>query len=515
MTFTLKHNSQWDRFIKGMKATPHYIQWSLIFIFVLALYTVTLAPDLTWQDQGEYQVHVAHCILNRPGDVVRVHPLYIITAHYLGRLGLFNYAYAANLVSAIFTAVTVANIYLLLFRLVDRIWPAVLAALTFALAHSVWFLGVQAQTYGMANAAMTTGLLFALAYQKSQKAEYLLWMGFAFGLGISVHLMSQIAFAVIMVWLLTGCIRKRVSIWAFPAVVLFWTAGACLLWMAMALEYHRSGDWAATLQSTIWGKWGAAVFNLGDLPRLIKRSAQFFVLNFPTPLVLLAVPGIIFSFTRFNNIVMARLLLSLTIIYGLFALRYDIPNQNNFFLPMYLFVSIYIGLGFAYTFRRQLIFWGMVTAVLLLSIPPAYVVISNYASEESLDLGTNRHIPYRDEYAYYLLPWQHQQTGPRRFAEATLKSAPQDAVILADKTTLPPLQYLHDIEMVRLDVEILLLPDKTVVQNLRPGQRRVFTISNVPGYYPTWVKDPGNLRPFPISKTEHIFEIDQGEFEDE
>ncbi len=515
MTYTMKNSSPWDRFIKGSKATPHYIHWCLLFVFVLALYTVTLAPDLTWQDQGEYQVHVAHCILNRPGDVVRVHPLFIITAHYLGRLGLFNYAYAANLVSAIFTAVTVANIYLLLYRLVDRVWPAVLGALTFALAHSVWFLGVQAQTYGMANAAMTTGLLFALAFQKSKKAEYLLWMGFAFGLGVSVHMMSQIAFGVIMVWLLIGCVRKRVSIRAFLAVILFWTAGACLLWMAMALEYHRSGDGAGALQSAIWGKWGAAVFNLGDLPRLIKRSAQFFVLNFPTPLVLLTIPGIIFSFTRFHNIVIARLLLSLTIIYGLFALRYDIPNQNNFFLPMYLFVSIYIGLGFAYAFPRQRIFWGTVTAVLLLSIPPAYLVISHYARQRSLDLGTNRHIPYRDVYAYYLLPWQHRQRGPRLFAEATFKTVPQDAIILADKTALPPLQYLHEVEMVRPDVDILLLPDKFTIQNLRLAQRRVFTISNVKGYYPAWVKDPENLIRFPISTTEHIFEIANEEFENE
>ena len=506
--------NKFDRTVRQLKIGPQYMHWGLVFIIVLALYVLTLAPDLTWQDQGEYQVHAAHCILNRPGDVVRVHPLYIILAHYLGRVGIISFAYGANLISAIFTAVTVANIYLLVFRLLGRIWPAALSAFTFALAHSVWFVGVQAQTYSMANAAMTVGLLFALAYQKSHKLEYLLWMGFSFGLGISVHLMSQIAFAVIMVWLIIGCVRKRVSIWAFLVVVLFWTAGACMLWMAMTLEYHRCGDWAATLQSAIWGKWGSAVFNLGELPRLCKRSVQFFVLNFPTLLVLLAVPGIVFSFTRFNNIVVARLLLACTILYGLFAARYDIPNQNHFFLPMYLFVSIYIGLGFAYTFQRQGIFWTLMTAILLAAIPPTYLVISNYARQRQIHLGTNRHIPYRDEYAYYLLPWQHQQTGPRLFADATLKSLPQDAVILADKTTLPPLQYLHEVEMVRPDVEILLLPNKITIQNIRLAHRRVFTISNVKGYYPPWVKDPGNLIGFPISKTEHIFEIAPEEFED-
>ena len=70
--------SKLDRSVGRLKTVPQKVHWGLIFVVVLALYIVTLAPDLTWQDQGEYQVHVAQCILNRPGDVVRVHPLYII-----------------------------------------------------------------------------------------------------------------------------------------------------------------------------------------------------------------------------------------------------------------------------------------------------------------------------------------------------------------------------------------------------------------------------------------------------
>ena len=65
---------------------------------------------------------MAKCNLSRPGDVVRVHPLFIVTAHGLGRLGPWNYAYAANLTSALFTAVTVANIFLLVFALTGSTW---------------------------------------------------------------------------------------------------------------------------------------------------------------------------------------------------------------------------------------------------------------------------------------------------------------------------------------------------------------------------------------------------------
>ena len=91
---------------------------------------------------------------------------------------------------------------------------------------------------------------------------------------------------------------------------------------------------------------------------------------------------------------------------------------------------------------------------------------------------------------------------------------PKNAVILADKTTVPPLQYIQEIEKTRPDVDIYTPTDKVTIQNLDLAERRVFTISNVKGYYPAWVQNPENLIPFPISDTEHIFEIAREEFKD-
>jgi len=246
--------------------------WLAVFACALTLYVMTLAPDLTWQDQGDYQYQAAKCNLNRPGDVVRIHPLFIITSHLVGRLGIWSYARAANLVSAIFTAVTVANVYLVVFRLCAGAWPAVLAAFTFAFAHSVWFLGVQAQTYGMANAALSGGLLSILAYLERRQRRFLFLTGLLFGLGISVHLMSQVGFAVIMAWLVAKCIRREIPIRTIAAVIMSWALGALLLWIVMAIEYKRSGDLAGTIASAIWGRWAEAIFNVKRLGLLLKRS---------------------------------------------------------------------------------------------------------------------------------------------------------------------------------------------------------------------------------------------------
>lgn len=481
--------------------------WLIALACALTLYVLTLAPDVVWQDQGDYQVQAAQCNLNRPGDVVRVHPLFIVTAHLVGRLGIFSYAYAANLVSAVFAAVTVANVYLLVYMLTGRTGAGALSAAVLALAHSIWFLGVQAQTYSMANAAMSLGLVLTLAYLRSRRPAHLWAMGAAFGLGISAHIMSQIGFAVIMVWLLGRVTRRQMWPRTYLGILLAWAAGAALLWIVMAIEYQRSGDLWSTITSALWGRWERHVFNVARLGILLKRSAQFFVLNFPTPLVLLAVPGILLSFRRLAEPVIARLLLWMAIVYGLFAVRYDVPNMNNFFLPMYLLVAVYVGLGWAFLVSRRRLLWGTAAGVLLLCIPPTYYGLSELARGQQIPLGTRRHIPYRDEYAYYLRPWQHNQTGPRRLAEELFAQLPPRSILLADMTTLAPLQYVHHVEGKRPDLYVL--PLSARLEKLRVPLAdgvSLFTVSDVPGYYPKWARADW-LHEYPISAEEHIFRI--------
>ena len=482
--------------------------WGAVLLCALVLYFLTLAPDLTWQDQGDYQYQAAKCNLNRPGDVVRVHPLFIVSSHLAGRLGLWSYARAASIVSAIFTAVTVANVYLLVYWLCGRVWPAVLSASTFAMAHSVWFLGVQAQTYSMANAALSGGLLLVLAYLATRRLGLLYLMGLVFGLGISAHMMSQVGFAVIMVWLAAKCARREISIRSIAAVILSWAIGAFLLWVVMVIEYRRSGDMAGTVASAIWGEWGGAVFNVGRWGILLKKSVLFFVLNFPTPLVLLAIPGVWFSFRRLKSRTVARLFIVCTVAYALFAVRYDVPNQNNFFLPMYMFVSIYIGLGFAFLMKKNLLLRRVVTGLLLIAIPPTYLGLSGYARANDIALGTRRHVPYRDVYEYYLLPWQHGQAGPRRLVNEVFEKVPWGAVLLLDTTLAPAFRYAHEIESQRSDISVFRFHEiKESWRDVMRNGRRLFAFSDVEGYYPLWVESKQWLKPFAVSDSECIFEI--------
>jgi hypothetical protein len=173
---------------------------------------------------------------------------------------------------------------------------------------------------------------------------------------------------------------------------------------------------------------------------------------------------------------------------------------------MYMMVSLYIGLGFSRWSQNRPGLWTIVTAVLLGAVPLMYPVISNLAESQKMDLGTRRHIPYRDEYPYYLIPWQQHQTGPRYLVTQLFEKLPSKSIVLADRTTISALHYAQQIEHGREDLQILStetpideLPSFLVNENIH-----LFTLSNVTGYFPIWARD---FTPFALSDSEQIWEI--------
>ncbi len=448
-----------------------YISVVLAGLLAFVLYWLTLAPDLVWQDQGDYQVQAAQLTLRIPGDVVRVHPLYIIFAHYLGRITPWGYAYAANLTSAIFAALGIAGLFALM-RVLTRgaLLPAIISAGICALGHTYWFMATQAQTYSMSNAFTIWGLLFTILYCLHQQRSYLYLACFIFGLGISVHNMSQIAFVVLAGYLAYNLIKRKISAAALLCCILLWLAGAMFWVQTIALEYQAGGDLPGSLQSAIYGRWGKAVFNAGDMLHLALRSGQFLLLNFPTPLLLLALPGLIYS-RQMTARPVAVILAAALILYILFAFRYNVPNQNHFFMPAYILLCVYIGLGWQYLSGYCPRAAALAALVLVLLMIPTYAGISYAAERVGFKWGSNfRHIPYRDLYNYYLEPWQQDQIGPRKMVTEILGVLPQDAVLVVDSTPISAFEYAIEIEGQRPDIILVDLndfdwekyPDRTV-----------------------------------------------------
>ncbi|AQQ72228.1 hypothetical protein SMSP2_02609 [Limihaloglobus sulfuriphilus] len=485
----------------------HMKYWLAVFVVFLGIYIYTLAPDVVWQDQGDYQYRSAVNEYEFPGDVVRAHPLYVVIAHAVGRLTPMSYAYAANFTSAFFAAISVANVFVIVYFLTGRSLAGILAAGLYGLAHTTWFNAVQAQTYSMSAACLSLSYLLFIMYRRYPRCVYLLLIGFVSGLGMSTHIMSQIGFAVIFCSLFymmcKGPLPWKHLLW----LALLWFAGAFMLWHVMWLEFERTGELFATIASAVWGKWGGAVFNFGRVFHLAKQSFMFFVLNFPTPLVLLAVLGVVRAKGILkDNVIFWSLLVSLGL-YVLFAFRYDIPNQNNFFLPAYMLVAIYAGLGLSRLFKRDTVLLSAAIMTLFVLEILTYPAISHIARSRQMSIGTRRTVPYRDEYSYYLIPWQQNQTGPRQLFTELFDILPKEAVLLVDSTVYDPLMYVIAAENPRPDIFVYkpyAAPD--IIEVHRRMGCRFYVVSKHPAYIPDWV-EPDELAAVELPGGAQIYEI--------
>ncbi|MFH1848944.1 MAG: DUF2723 domain-containing protein [archaeon] len=148
-------------------------------VIAFAVYVLTLAPDVYWEDSGElitaaYTLGIAH----HTG-----YPLYVMTGKLFSLIPAGSIAYRLNLMSAFFAAGTVALIYLCARRIMERDY-ALLAALAFAFSRTFWGQATFAEVYTLNSFLMILAvyLLFTL---KSR----LYLVALTVGLGAANHVM--------------------------------------------------------------------------------------------------------------------------------------------------------------------------------------------------------------------------------------------------------------------------------------------------------------------------------------
>ena len=145
----------------------------------LAVYLQTLLPGTGWGDIARFQ-YVARVwgIPHRFG-----YPLYIALSRLFGALPVGDLAYRINLMSAMFAALAVVTVYLLVVLLAGSRVGAVAAALAFAFSRAFWGQAVVAEVYSLNAFLIGAVLLILLLWQRSRRPAWLY-------LGIGLYALS-------------------------------------------------------------------------------------------------------------------------------------------------------------------------------------------------------------------------------------------------------------------------------------------------------------------------------------
>jgi hypothetical protein len=481
-----------NKFFISRNLTVNYV---VVLLAAAVLYTATCAPGPLWQDSGMYQYRIWHNDIEGKLGLALSHPLYHIIGIGAKYIPLSEFAYRVNLISAVAAAFTIANLFLLLRLWLGKNLPAVLAAITLALSWTIWQFASIAEVYTLYSALLFAELIMLLQYVKTRRVGFLYLLALFNGLAIADHMWGIIPFTCYVVFVVVLLVQKQIRLRNLAVFIGLWIIGAAPYEYLIIKNTIQTGDFTATVASAFFGKsWCGNVLNMRLSARLVKENLIFMAYNFPTPNCLFFFAGLyalkkVSPSRSFRNI-----LLALLILFFVFAFRYTVPDRYAFFMPFYCLVSVLIGVGFnsLVTQPNRKILCRIVFILALLPIP-AYIIAPVVAQKMQFNLSTKRDIPCRNEYIWFLRPWQTGYNGPEQFAKQALSDVEKEAIIIADGTTVYPLWYIQEVKGTAPDVKIvsnhgsyespIAFPTAETIGKL-VAERAVYVVSPVVGYCP-------------------------------
>ena len=465
----------------------------------LALYVVSCAPGMLWQDSGLIQYRIWQNDIEGFLGLALSHPLFYILAIGAKYVPVGEFTHRVNLVSAVAAAVAVANMFLFVRLWLGRNLPAVVAAVTLAVSHTFWHHASILETYTLWAALFLAELIMLLQYTRTNRLRYLYWLGLLSGLSISVHMLAAIPLLCYAVFIASLLAKKEICARNLGVVVLLCIVGALPYEILIARNMIQTGDIGGTLASAFFGqRWRGAVLNTSLSMRIVKENILYILFNFPTPNVLLLFAGCLAMFKMSLHKGLRNVLVGSIVLFFLFAFRYTVPDRYTFFIPFYCAASILIGLGAH--FLQERVKWRVLAfLVLFFGLIPVgvYAAAPTLAEKMQINIGTRDDIPYRDDSEYFLRPWKTGYTGADRFADEALALVEENAVICADITTAAPLLLAREVKGLRPDVAIV---SGTINSEDAPRfdaqslgrllkDRPIYVVSIRPGYCPEFLLD--------------------------
>jgi hypothetical protein len=492
----MKETSRQAESVPSGHVLPLYL---IVLVTAGALYIVTCAPAILWQDSGRFVYRVWHNDIQGKFGLALAHPLYIMIGIGIKHIPIGDLAYRVNLISAVFGAVAVANIFLLLRLWLGKSVPAVIAAVTLALSHTFWFHASIAETYTLYIALLTGELIMLLRYTQSKRVGYLYWLGLLNGLAIADHMFALISLLCYGVFFVILLVKKHIGFGHLVIVILFWIVGAAPYEFLVIKNIIQSGDFTGTVLSAVFGNsWQKAVINTSISTKMVWENMIFILLNFPTPNLVFFFIGLWALWKVAPSRGFANIIVAMLVLYFVFAFRYTVLDRHVFFLPFYCLMVVLIGVGANAFFNRSNRKAAVVAVLLFSLLPiPVYAVTPALARKTYKIFEQRRQRPYRDEYTYWLWPWKTGYRGAERFANEALDMVEENAIIYAYTTDVHTLLYVQEVKGKRADVKIVsdydsskdapAFDQETIVQLMNSSV--VYTSSAVKGYCPEFLFD--------------------------
>ncbi|GMV97384.1 MAG: hypothetical protein AMXMBFR83_17420 [Phycisphaerae bacterium] len=409
--------------------------WLAVFAAALALYGLTANRGAQWQDSGEISLRIYRGELLNPRGLALTHPLHFWAGRLAIRATGLEPVFAITLVSALAGALAIANVFGASLGLTRSLPGALFAAGSLAVANTCWHLSTITEVYTLAAALLAAECWCLIVFARCGCRKAMWGMLLFNGLGLANHLQAALTSPILAAVVVHGLATRRVRVRPVLIGAALWLVGSLPYSALVMAELFRSGDLAATLRSALVGeRFGANVLNVSVSGRLLAVSAAFVALNFPN----LLLPAAAYGLGRAGRSGLppaGRWALTAALaVHALFVMRYNVPDQYTFFLPVYVLLSFFGALGAAGVLRaaprarRALVISGL----LLLGATPGVYWLAAKTARAAGWLDARPRKPYRDDYTYLLIPWSRVDRSAEIMSREAVDLAGEDGLIIVE-----------------------------------------------------------------------------------
>ncbi len=440
------------------KAAWKWWGFGLIFLLLLPTYLLTMSALVGRDDVFEFQVVTPKLGIVHPTG----YPLYLLLGKLFTLIPLQSVAWRLNFASVVYALAATAFLFLVMWRVGKRPFPAVIGAVVIGLSPTWWSQAIQAEVYAL-NALIISIALWLMAKllmpdAKDDVQKRLLWLALTLGVGLTNHLTTVILIPASVLTMLLMPRRSRgfsrvkygdftrrkpllrlAAAFILPLLLYVYLP---LRWQAVVGEpmgVARFVDWV------IGGRFQGALQLMAWLrdPTRYEVVGRLFLENWGWFNLAIALLGL--GWLWWKRWRVALILLVTWLGYTFYCLNYYVPDVAVFLLPAQIMVGIWwaLGLGWLLQFGEwrpgfQRAFTMQPVLLLLLMGPTVLPAVNSWRQVD-----------------------QSGDDGRTRWGTAVL-SLPlaENSAILADSDKYPPLFYLQQNEGIRPDLDISVWPDE-------------------------------------------------------
>ncbi|MBW2523379.1 MAG: DUF2723 domain-containing protein [Deltaproteobacteria bacterium] len=445
-------------------------EWRLGLIVATVLIVVFYGATVChWIGLGDTALLIDEITRFNINSHVNNHTTAIFFGHLFSKLPFGELAFRVNLMSVVAGSASMVLMYLIAYRTLRSLIPALLATASIAVMHSMWWHSTMVENYAFNAVALLSVLLLLLKDEERTDSTYYYYACGVAGLAVVNHVQMGSLSVVVFIY---AILQRRkdnyglVTRWVKMALAFL--LGFLPYLLVFLRDVSNSGNFVKTLYWATGGDFQSRMFDF-QLAKASRGLVMEFVLQYPTPMLAFMVLGVDYLFEKKWYPKAHIAIAAAFLINTFFFMQFHTWDKFAFLLPSFLIVGYWGVIGIKSVLEkvadknpwwRRGAFAAMAFCVVF---PPFfYHSLPVWAEDKGFWHGRFNNNFTRNSHncaSYIANPNKAGWNDMAEFAELLLSKLPERSVFLDDdgRTYYPLHHYYQQHYKRRPDISFLLL----------------------------------------------------------